>query len=174
MYTIAGKKMIYEYNSGQGCKVTHRDRIKSRQRNWWELAFVDFSWGGGWQKHVRIHCHAVRCFDTSVSPRSKGNGGVMCDTNEQEPHWYPPCSNEREQCILLLFTFSEIVCVRNRERQKDQKEKNKKDNILGVSSTCFQLNRYRKRAIFKNSTPKKQVCLSYLELTFVTKNWTSL
>lgn len=57
---------------------------KSGERDWCELAFVDFlkMEAEKEQKRVRTRCH----FDTSVSPRSKGDRGAMCDTNEQEPH----------------------------------------------------------------------------------------
>lgn len=62
------------------------ERKESREGDWCELAFVDFPKmkAEREQKHVhtQTHCH----FDTSVSPRSKGDGGAMCDTNEQEPH----------------------------------------------------------------------------------------
>lgn len=58
---------------------------EQRQRNdWCVMAFVDFPEleAEREQKHTRAHCH----FDTSVSCRSKGGGGAMRDTNEQEPH----------------------------------------------------------------------------------------
>lgn len=35
--------------------------------------------------------HAHTLVDTSVTPRSEGDGGVMSDTNEQEPQWYSAC-----------------------------------------------------------------------------------
>lgn len=84
IYSFAsGKK---QHNSGQGCKVTHGDRILREKvgRDWCELAFVDFPKlvAEREQKHAHAQCH----FDTSVSPRSKGGGGAMRDTNEQEPH----------------------------------------------------------------------------------------
>lgn len=77
-----------------GCKVTRGD-TEQRERGWWELAFVDFLKveAAREQEHAHMHtqtraqCHS----DTSVSPRSKGDGGVMCDTNEQVAHWYSPC-----------------------------------------------------------------------------------
>lgn len=75
------------HNSGQGCKATHGDRIlreRARRKtgvNW--LLWIFLRWRlRGEKTCIYTHYH----FDTSVSPRSKGDGGVMCDTNEKEPY----------------------------------------------------------------------------------------
>lgn len=78
------------YNSGQGCKVTHGDRILRERAeretgvNW--LLRIFLRWRLREKKKKKTCAHTHCHFGTSISPRSKGDGGVMCDTNEQEPH----------------------------------------------------------------------------------------
>lgn len=67
---------------------------------------------------------------------------------------------------LVIVHLSKRVC--KKQKTKTDKEKIKKEDRLGVSSTCFQLNQCRKRANFKPLELKKQICMSHLELSCIT------
>lgn len=88
IYTFAGETAQLRPGVQSNTWRWNTERKRKDEKRVW-IGFVDFPKmeAEREQKHVRTHCH----FDTSVSPRSKGDGGAMCDTNEQEPHWYSPC-----------------------------------------------------------------------------------
>lgn len=63
------------------------EKREQRQRQGWcVMAFVDFPELEAEREQKHAHAHTHCHFDTSVSRRSKGGGGAMRDTNEQEPH----------------------------------------------------------------------------------------
>lgn len=62
----------------------------------------------------------------------------------------------RGEMYLVIVHRSKTVCKKqSKEKSETENEKIEKEDRLGVRSTCFQLKRCRKRAIFVTSELKK-------------------
>lgn len=145
------------HNAGQGCTVTHGDRIL-RQRagrqtgvNW--LLWIFWRWR--LRRNKNMCAHAVIL--TPLSLPDLRVIEVRCVILMNKSHTDTLLDKMREGKYISCYCSPFMKqYVRNRERQRRR---------LGVSSTCFQLKRPRKRPSFTNlKIPKKVFCLSWNEL----------
>lgn len=149
------------HNSGQGCKVTQGDRTLRERRagretgvNW--LLWIFLRWRLRGNKNMCTDRHTVIL--TPLSLPDLRVTEVRCVILMNKNHTDTPLVKMKEEKYLVIVHLS--------WNSVWETERSKEGDRLGVSSTCFQLNRSNKSARLSNF--KNTLFMSHLEWTFVT------